>query len=253
MENIHLSKDTILHIRKNTIGVMCNNKCNGIGTYIENRTFIDCSCVKEFKWQILLTAANIPKKAWSFNFRVLLKEFVDRNNKALDIIKKYADKLDLMVTEGVGLYIQGQAGLAKSSLAYWIMKEALKKNIQCYAIRMSQLTKLLIDAQREPNAQGLLKWIVDDVQLIMIEEIEKDYRISDTSSYSGTLVNEFFSTLYDKQKSLLVTSNVPKVGLQNIHASNVIDRLHELADIILLGESYRKPTEAVQKILTGIL
>jgi DNA replication protein DnaC len=196
-----------------------------------------------------LVGAGVSKKYWEFEIEHLLDKYRQQNSKALSILQKYMEKIETMTAEGVGLYIQGTAGLAKSALGSLILRQALQKGIECYCIRMSQLTKLLFDALKDEESRNKLTWLYTDVQLLMVDEIEKDYKMSDTTTFSGTQVNEFFGEIYNRQKSLIVTSGNPKKGLRNIHADNVIDRLEELVDVHLIGESYRKQSESLKKIL----
>lgn len=241
--------EDVQSLKKEIVGKFCNGTCKGLGTVLAGDTFEDCSCVKEFAQKVKYLEANIPRKYWNFSFRFLLKKFEEDNQISLSIIKKYADKVEEMAQEGVGLFIQGKSGLAKSALSYYILKEALKKGVVCYAVRMSNLTRLLYDSLNDEVAKDQLEYLQEKVQLLLIDEIEKDYNIKSTDSFTGAKVNEFFGVLYDRQKALIVTSNKPKALLKETHAENVVDRLNELGDVVLVGESYRKPSDALQKIM----
>lgn len=248
VKTFFLDKEEIEALRVSTIGVTCSNLCKGAGVILSQTSFIDCACQKDFQNKIKYIASNIPKKYWDFTLRNLTKEFVEGNKAGLGILQEYREKIDIMVKEGIGLYIQGSSGLAKSALSYHLLKYAASKNIICYGIRMSQLTKLIFDSLKDDKFSDLLDYIKKDVQLLLIDEIEKDYNISDLNKFSGVQVNDFFGSLYDRKKSLITTSNIPKGGLKNIHASNIVDRLEELIDIIFTGSSYRKSDGALKKL-----
>jgi len=83
----------------------------------------------------------------------------------------------------------------------------------------------------------------------MIDEIEKDYKVGSLDQFAGIQLNEFFSMLYEKKKALIITSNIPKSELRNIHADNVVDRLEELVDIVFTGQSFRKPNIALNTLM----
>lgn len=246
-----VTADTVMQLKTTIIGKVCKNKCNGTGAILENYTFTDCVCVKEFQSQLKYVAANIPRKYWNFDFRNLLKKFVEENSQALSLVKNYSIKISEMVTEGIGLYICGDCGLAKSSLGCYILKEAIKKDITCFNIRMSQLTKLIVeDNYKGAGYSRQVEWIRDKVSLLMIDEFEKDYKIDNPSTYSGSIINEFFSNAYDNKKALIITSNKPKSMLQGVHAENIIDRIEELAEVVLTGTSFRGQKEAITKIMS---
>lgn len=247
---ILINPEDVQTLRDSIIGKFCDNFCQGKGSYIEKDYFYDCSCVEEFKRRLKFLQSNIPKKYWEFDLRNLTKEFCDENKTSLEILKKYSSKIKEMTKEGVGLYIQGASGLAKTALSYYVLKEGLKKDLVCYSISMSQLTKILFDISITENKEKI-NFLKNSIDLLIIEEIEKDYNIDKPNSYLGSLVNDFFRALYDNKKSLIITSNVAKKDLRDakIHASNLVDRFEELVDVILVGKSFRKQNTNLKYII----
>jgi DNA replication protein DnaC len=239
----------VIELKQELIGKFCKNACLGAGVLIEKGTFVDCSCVKELTYRIRMYGANIPKKHWDFTFRNLLKNFSGENDIALKLIKKYCEKINDMSQEGIGLFIQGASGLAKSALGCYVLKEALKSDVECYFIRMSHLTKLLMESLSDPIKKDQVEYIRKKVKLLLIDEIEKDFKIDDLSRFSSIQVNEFFGDIYDQHKALIVTSNITKDKLKTIHASNVVDRMEELIDVILIGSSFRGQSDALERLL----
>lgn len=243
-------KDDIEILKNTIIGKVCNNTCSGKGAILKDGAFIDCICVEDFKRKVKFSQAGIPKKYWDFDLRNLTKEFMDSNKISLNILKKYSSKIKEMTENGVGLYIQGDFGLAKTALSYYVLKEGLKSNLICYAISMSHLTKILYNISAEENMEKIER-IKSKVNLLVIEEIEKDYNIDKSTSYLGSLVNDFFRALYDNKKSIIINSNLSKKALRDaeIHASNLVDRFEELVDVILVGKSFRKQNENLKLII----
>jgi len=246
-----LSAEKVADIKTETFGIVCQGLCNGTGAIFNGAVFESCSCSKEFLRRASYVGANIPKKYWDFNLQHLTPEFSKSNEVSINVIKKYCTDIERVIEEGIGLYVQGVSGLAKTSLAFCIVKEALEHNIPSYSIRMSQLTKLLFEAINDEQKKAELDFIRDGARLLLIDEIEKDYNVADPGKFAGNLVNDFFSYIYDSQKALIVTSNIPKTDLKAVHAFNIVDRLQELIDIILVGESFRNPNTGLQKLLKG--
>jgi hypothetical protein len=245
-----ITHEEVERLKNSTIGKVCKNKCQGKGALLKDNIFINCICVEEFEKQLRLIQSNIPKKYWDFDLRNLTKDYSKSNELPLKIIKGYTDKIKDMINKGVGLYIQGAHGLAKTALSYYILKEGIKQEIVCYSISMSQLTKLLYDIRLEEN-KNRIDWIKNDVELLVIEEIEKDYNVDQSTTFLGSLVNDFFRSLYDNKKALIINSNLTKKALRDskIHAANVIDRFEELVDVILIGNSFRKQDENLKQII----
>jgi DNA replication protein DnaC len=248
-KNFFVDPQDVKELKTSIVGILCKGVCNGTGLLIVQGVFVDCICQKEYQNKVKFLVANIPKKYWDFTLRNLTKEFTEENKGALGILQQFREKIEMVTQEGIGLYMQGSVGLAKSALSFHILKNAINKDIVSYSIRMSQLTKLIFDSLRDPKAKDHLEYIKRDVRLLMIDEIEKDYKVGDLSQFQGIQVNDFFGAVYERRKSLIVTSNVPKTGLKGFQAGNVIDRLEELIDVVLTGASYRRSDTALNKLM----
>lgn len=244
-----ITKEDVTRIKEETIGQVCKNRCSGSGALIENSEIKDCECLEDFKKKVLLVQIGIPRKYWNFSFDHLAPEFAKRNKLPLNILKKYCARVEKAAKEGIGLYIQGSHGLAKTSLSYLVLMEAIKKDVLCYATSMSKLSKLLFKVD-DADSIELIDWIKKDVQLLVIDEIEKDYRMDQVTTFLGAQVNDFFRVLYDNKKAIIITSNVTKNQLREdkTHADNVVDRFEELIDVILTGNSYRKQEDSLKAL-----
>lgn len=248
MNRIHfISADIVQEIKSKTIEAC--TICGGTGSNLINNEFSNCKCTEEFHRLVSFIGAGIPKKYWEFSLEHLLPKFQQENKAALDILKHFCNTIKKATDEGIGLYIQGVSGVAKTSLAFYALKEALGQSIPAYGIRLSQLTKLLYESTMDDAKKDHLNFIKNETKIILIDEIEKEFSIDDTSKFMGSQVNDFFSHLYDTQRSLIVTSNVPKEELRKVHAFNIIDRLQELIDIVFIGESFRGSKGALQKLM----
>jgi len=248
LKNFFIDKNDVEELKNSIIGIACKNSCNKTGVILSENVFLDCSCQKEFQNKVKLLIANIPKKYWDFDLRYLTEEFVKENKNSLLIIQQFRDKIDVAVKDGIGLYVQGDVGLAKSALSSYLLKYAIRKDVVAYSVRMSQLTKLIFDSLKEPESKMQMEWIKKEVQLLLIDEIEKDYKLNDLSQFAAIQANDFFGMLYEKKKSLIVTSNVSKEGLRQSHPANIVDRLEELIDVVFTGNSYRRQDQALKKL-----
>lgn len=251
-----LSEEVVSKLRADIVGKFCQGQCGGSGSLLIKKEglveFVDCNCIKEFRKQAVLIKANIPPKHWDFSLRNLTAVFLNDNREEVDLIKNYCNNIQAVVDAGAGLFIQGISGLAKSALAYYILKKALDSNIEGYTVRMSTLTTYLLESFKDDKIKQLLDWIKQDVRILVIDEIDKDYKISRVDTFSGLHVNEYLSYLYDKKVALVVTSNTPfvRTELERVHAPNIVDRFMELTPITLTGESYRGRGSLLEQILT---
>jgi len=235
-------------LRKMIVGVVCENKCKGRGALFINNEFIDCECMKEFSMKARYVAAGIPARYWSFN---PYDEFRKGNKTALVVIENYIKNIKAMVEDGVGLFLHGKYGLGKSGLGYNIIKAGLENSIVSYAIRMSSITDLIRRSTANNVLDEKFEWIKNNVELLMIDEFDKDSKVQDTSTYTGTYFNEFINDFYDKNASLIITSNLDLDELRKVHSISVIDRLTELSNVKLKGDSFRSSDVSDNAVVSG--
>lgn len=250
-----LSSEEVNELREATVGVVCNGKCDGSGAYIlyegEVGNIHDCLCMSVFKERVRITSAGIPRRYWEFTFDQLSKAFIEKNATATEVIQRYIQNINVMVSDGVGIYFCGGKGVAKTAISCLIMKAALSHGWSSYMIPFSQLTSMIRSSIEDESLRMKLAWLRDEVDLLVVDEIDKDFNAADTSSYTGTYVNDFFRNIYDRKASLIVTANLDKRKLLGKQASNVVDRFNELIEVPLVGESYRTSTKAEEILLNA--
>lgn len=202
--------------------------------------FVDCLCVGRDAWEYKLNAANVPEKYRNFQLDNLSDTFKKENKEDLQIVLDYLEHLDIQIEEGRGLFFQSDPGLAKSSLAAVIVRHALEMGVTCYMGRMSRYISMKFQALRDEEARDFVNWLVSEVDLLVIDEIEKVYMVGDNDAMTEILVSEFFGELYDNKKALIATSNLPRKDLGKL-PSHLLDRFDEMiTDVVFVGESFRK-------------
>ena len=255
MSSRWVSEQEVARLREQLIGKFCDNRCQGAGAFVEYRDgmahIIDCSCAKEFIRIIRLMDAGISRRYWDFSIDDLTPTFVEENAVAVAIVRRYINNISTAIGEGVGIYFCGGKGVAKTALSCLILRAALDAGLKGCMLPVSQLTALIRDAIDSREKKERLEWIRDEAQIIFIDEIDKDFISGDTSSFTGTYVNDFFRHTYDRMATLIVTSNIDRNRLVGKQASNVVDRLNELIEIPLVGTSFRTSTKAEKVILHG--
>jgi DNA replication protein DnaC len=224
--------------------------CGGFGVQIKVgeriRKLENCSCTRRAYLEVKYREAGIPPKYVHFTLRNLTKSFRVENQKALTLLQQFQSSLDERVRGGSGLYIHSGPGLAKSSLACWLLKEIIKKGYSGYFIRASQLVSMGFNKITEPQvAADLAELTSGQVRAVVIDEFHRIYLGKDPDSYASTLINEVIGGFYDNEVCLIVLCNVSLNYLQEKGKFDptIIDRMRELKDIEFAGASYRGSVE----------
>jgi DNA replication protein DnaC len=158
---------------------------------------------------------------------------------AVNEVKKFVDDLDVRLQEGRGLWLFGDTGTGKTTLAMLISKAALEagKTVAIYS-----LPKLLARIRRtydsEPGGDSYLSFFerLTSVDLLHIDDLGAEKRSDWVLEQLYALVNE----RYEAQRSILITTNLPHPELEEQIGSRTVSRLTQICDEVeVRGEDRR--------------
>lgn len=195
----------------------------------------DCKCVQKISWQIKLIEANIPEKYRAFDFRSLTKEFIENNEAIYVYLKKYLEKIGDNIKRGNSFWLSSLPGQAKSAIVSYFLREAIKQDFFGYYIRASHLLTKKFEAMRDPEAKEFIEFLLNEMDLLVIEELEKVYLLSELDM-PNQLFFEFLSDLHDKDVTLFLTSNEPRKKVFSKFPTYVQDRLLNLEYMVIQGK-----------------
>jgi DNA replication protein DnaC len=148
---------------------------------------------------------------------------------AVNEVRAYIDDLEERLREGQGLWLFGDTGTGKTTLAMLISKAALEagKTVAIYS-----LPKLLARIRRtydsEPGGDSYLSFFerLTSVDLLHIDDLGAEKRSDWVLEQLYALVNE----RYEAQRSILITTNLPHPELEEQIGSRTVSRLTQMCD-----------------------
>jgi DNA replication protein DnaC len=158
---------------------------------------------------------------------------------AVNEVRGFVDDLDARLQEGRGLWLFGDTGTGKTTLAMLISKAALEagKTVAIYS-----LPKLLARIRRtydsEPGGDSYLSFFerLTSVDLLHIDDLGAEKRSDWVLEQLYALVNE----RYEAQRSILITTNLPHPELEEQIGSRTVSRLTQICDEVeVRGEDRR--------------
>jgi DNA replication protein DnaC len=161
---------------------------------------------------------------------------------ALSQVRKFVDDVDANLSSGRGLWIFGGTGTGKTTLAMLISKAALEsgKTVAIYS-----LPKLLARIRRtydsEPGGDSYLSFFerLTSVDLLHIDDLGAEKRSDWVLEQLYALINE----RYESQRSVLITTNLSHMALEEQIGSRTVSRLTEICEEIeLRGDDRRSPS-----------
>ncbi|HKF83953.1 MAG TPA: ATP-binding protein [Solirubrobacterales bacterium] len=148
---------------------------------------------------------------------------------AVNEVRAYVEDLDVRLREGRGLWLFGDTGTGKTTLAMLISKAALEAG---RTVAIYSLPKLLARIRRtydsEPGGDSYLSFFerLTSVDLLHIDDLGAEKRSDWVLEQLYALVNE----RYEAERSILITTNLPHPELEEQIGSRTVSRLTQMCD-----------------------
>jgi DNA replication protein DnaC len=158
---------------------------------------------------------------------------------AVSAVHAYIDDLDRRFAEGRGLWLSGNTGTGKTTLAMLISKATLEAG---RSVAIYSLPKLLARIRRtydsEPGGDSYLSLFekLTSVDLLHIDDLGAEKRSDWVLEQLYALVNE----RYETERSVLVTTNLKHEDLEEQIGSRTVSRLSQMCDVVPLFGSDRR-------------
>ncbi|MEZ5076428.1 MAG: ATP-binding protein [Solirubrobacterales bacterium] len=154
-------------------------------------------------------------------------------------VRAFVDELDDRLAAGRGLWLFGDTGTGKTTLAMLISKAALEAG---RSVAIYSLPKLLARIRRtydsEPGGDSYLSFFerLTSVDLLHIDDLGAEKRSDWVLEQLYALINE----RYETQRSVLITTNLPHGELEEQISPRTVSRLTEICDEVpVFGEDRR--------------
>jgi DNA replication protein DnaC len=183
---------------------------------------------------------RIPKRYRGVSFeRPPVSDIVRSAPEQVRAIRRYVRAVDANLDAGRGLWIQGDVGTGKTTLAMLISKAALEAG---RTVAIYSLPKLLARIRRtydsEPGGDSYLSFFerLTSVDLLHIDDLGAEKRSDWVLEQLYALVNE----RYEARCSILITTNLPHPELEEQIGSRTVSRLAQMCDEVeVRGEDRR--------------
>src|SRR3954451_14960699 len=158
---------------------------------------------------------------------------------AVGEVRAFVESLDERLDEGRGLWLFGDTGTGKTTLAMLISKAALESG---RSVAIYSLPKLLARIRQtydsEPGGDSYLSFFerLTSVDLLHLDDVGAEKRSDWVLEQLYALVNE----RYEDQRSILITTNLPHPELEEQIGSRTFSRLSQICDEVeVRGEDRR--------------
>ena len=154
-------------------------------------------------------------------------------------VRAYIESLDEKLDEGRGLWLFGDTGTGKTTLAMLISKAAIETG---HSVAIYSLPKLLARIRQtydtEPGGDSYLSFFerLTSVDLLHIDDLGAEKRSDWVLEQLYALINE----RYEAQRSMMITTNLAHDELEDQIGIRTVSRLNQMCDEISLFGSDRR-------------
>jgi DNA replication protein DnaC len=178
--------------------------------------------------------ANIPPQFRDFT---LTKIDQPESQKVVKKIQKYIEKLSTYRKKGIGLYLYGNTGTAKSALGCIILMNALKRRYTCYFTDVEEYLDLSVNKKDDEEAQEVVRRL-SNADFLVIDDLGREYR--DVKGFVESQVDELIRYRIKNLLPTIITTNKTREELA-VNKFRLLSVLNEHFLIIpFTTKDYRK-------------
>jgi DNA replication protein DnaC len=216
--------------------------CDGSGMVVDDeaRLATPCRCrgqiVGERRARGLSNA--IPKKYRGVSFD--RPPITEMPSATVQVVRAYLRNLDQRLDEGRGLWLYGDVGTGKTTLAMLASKAALDHGLTVAIYSLPHLLAEIRDTyDADPGERSYMDFFrrLVSVDLLHLEDLGAEKRTDWVLEQLYSLVNE----RYEENRSLIVTTNLDFGELENQIGTRTVSRIVEMCGdpLYLYGEDRR--------------
>jgi DNA replication protein DnaC len=188
-------------------------------------------------------ASVIPAKYRGVSFE--RPPITDLDSTVVGVVREYVDDLEARLEAGRGLWLMGDVGTGKTSLAMLASKAALE---QGRSVAIYSLPRLLARIRRTYDAdvgeQSYLEFFerLTAVDLLHLDDLGAEKRTDWVLEQLYSLIDE----RYESQRSIVVTTNLDQSRLEEQIGARTVSRLVEICGdpLPLFGDDLRYRIDA---------
>jgi DNA replication protein DnaC len=218
-------------------------RCDGSGFVVDEatNTASDCGCralrIAEARTRSL--AARIPRRYRGVSFeRPPVSDIARTAPDQVRAIRRYVQAIGENLDKGRGLWIHGDVGTGKTTLAMLVSKAALDAGRSVAIYSLPRLLNLLRESLDSPG--GLLDFIdrLAAVDLLHIDDLGAEHQTDWVLEQLYSIVN----ARYEAERAILATTNLMPDELDERLGARTVSRLVEICGdpYPLYGEDSRR-------------
>ncbi|HEX4733436.1 MAG TPA: ATP-binding protein [Thermoleophilaceae bacterium] len=219
--------------------------CDGSGWIeVDDMTARPCGCraIRAKRKQSRRLGTGIPKRFRGVGFD--RQPIADMDPALTREIRQFVRDINGNLDKGRGLWLFGDVGTGKTSLAMLVSKAALDAGRSVAIYSMPRLLSGIKETYEDRSEQSYMELFerVVGVDLLHIDDLGAEKRTDWVLEQLYSIINE----RWQEQRSIIVTTNLFDVDeLRDQIGPRTVSRLHEMCDLIpIMGRDRRMQQDA---------
>lgn len=168
----------------------------------------------------------------------------EKQAKALEIAKRYADNFEDNAKRGSGLIFSGMPGTGKSHLAAAVMQAIMPSNQALYMTCMGMIRAVRGTWRRESEtSESEMLSRFGSVHLLVLDEVGVQYG----TDGEQTIIFEVMDRRYRDMKPTILLTNQNAKGFSEFVGERVYDRLREVSTWVTFDWASHRPQKRDEK------
>jgi DNA replication protein DnaC len=216
-------------------------QCDGSGFVIDEATRVatPCRCrpARVERRRSRRLSAVIPRKYRGVSFD--RPPVTDMPEPQVRIVRRFAGALEENLDGGRGLWLHGEVGTGKTTLAMLVSRAALDAG---RSVAIYSLPRLLaeIRATFESDGDGSYVSFLDRLAAVDLLHVD-DVGAEKTSDWVLEQLYAIVNARYEEERSVVITTNLERDALATQITERTVSRLEEMCTLVpLYGEDARK-------------
>lgn len=212
----------------------------------------ECRAAAVRRAQVRGLFTHVPKKFDGVRYDAESQTFLDRERRlsippaVVRPIARYIGSIDERIRAGDGLWLEGDNGTGKTSVAMLVSKTAIKAGFTTAIYSVPHLLMEIRDTFEQSHDRSYSEFFarLTSVDLLHLDDLGAEMQTDWVIEQLYSIVNE----RYEREKSITVTTNLALPDLQEQIGYRTVSRLSEMcgAALLLYGPDRRLEHQGVE-------
>ena len=186
------------------------------------------------------TLANIPEKYFDFEFENIKTKIltIEQNIEQINKVEKYLSSLDKAAEKGIGLYLSGPHGVAKTTISVIVLKEAIHLRHKCFFCKASSIVDFVRSGWKNEDKKKFWEYVINAVDFLVIDDMVRSY--NQINEAEKIYIDGIFTKRDDANLSTIITANHKLESNRELFGEALFSNFKErLIEVNLIGDDFR--------------